>query len=116
MDVQRQQVVEAFPDLDAVPAGPQWAFALRRAKTIVGDRFGEDSDMAVMLYTAHLIQLGRGAASGRGAVTSETVGSVSRTYASPEAGSSGVGLRGTSYGAQFLSIAGMHTGPLLLST
>lgn len=117
MDVERQQVVEAFPELADVPAGPQWAFALARARSVVADRFGDDSDYAVMLYAAHTIAGGRQAATGRGEITSETVGSVSRTYATGGGATAiGVGLGGTIYGAMFIVLAGQYVGPWLLST
>jgi hypothetical protein len=85
------------PELLAV-SDERFSFVL----DLVGDEVDETTwggtyKLAAALYAAHLLTI---TTSNRGAVTGETVGSISRSYAS-RPGAGGTGLESTSYGAEY---------------
>lgn len=65
--------------------------------------FGTKADFARLLYTAHLLTISaRGSSGASGPLTSEKVGDLQRSYASP--GSVTDSLESTSYGLEFLRL------------
>ncbi len=91
------EVLALAPQLSTIPAIEQ-ALLLDIADTFVGeDYFADQSDAARLYMTAHLATMAN--LKGKGAVTAETVGALSRSY------STAPGLIGdlalTSYGAVF---------------
>lgn len=71
--------------------------------------FGDKAVHALSLYTAHLLALSDPERGGsRGAITSEKVGDLSTSYASPQVTT--VNMDATTYGARFSKLARQVTG------
>ena len=78
--------------------------------------FGDCADLACALVAAHIITLGlRGATSAAGAVTGESAGGLSRSYASaPTTGASGF-WQTTTFGQRYQALASTRcTSPMVL--
>lgn len=75
--------------------------------------WGDQYDYAVALYVLHLFTLGK--MNGRGSVTQETIGDITRQYASPGANAKDAGgLALTSWGQQYRALGmGRVKGPLV---
>lgn len=100
MAVEKEDIVAMAPELASLSDA---AFALAIADAtaeLPSAKWGDLHDRAVRLLAAHILSLSP--SSSRGAVTGETVGSVSRTYAQPRTSSTKVGssLDSTPYGAE----------------
>jgi hypothetical protein len=77
------------------------------AETFIDEKvFGNTTSYAVALYIAHMLKLGE--RTGNGAVTSERVGDISRTY---DSGTRGLGE--TSYGRLFLEVRRSRILPII---
>lgn len=100
-------VVDIAPELSTVAAGSQTAYLAIAGRAVDPEVWGESTDDGVRYMAAHLATLGNGSgAGGAGAVTSETLGPMSRTYASTVAGVEGA-LATTRYGVMFLNLLDM---------
>lgn len=76
---------------------------IARAKRRVNEgHWGDQYDDGVMYMTAHLLALSRRPSSAAGVVVSETVGSMSRSYAAPTSGDL---MQSTSYGQVFADLS-----------
>ena len=93
-------VVAIAPELASVPLATQTAILSAVEAQLAPSQWGARYDLACTYLAAHLgsasIAGGQGAA---GPVTSETVGSVSRSYAAPAATTANTGS--TSYGREY---------------
>jgi hypothetical protein len=101
--VTRDEVLGLAPELSVVEDGDaRWAFFAEEANRLSQAVWGDLRPYAMLYLVAHKMTVSvRGAASGgRGAVTSESVGGVSRTYATV-AGAGPTDYETTIYGAEY---------------
>ena len=108
MAATKADVVAIAPELSAVTDDRLAVFLAHSELLTSFSAFGTRATLAQALLVAHLLTLfpadGSGGGVGRGAVTSETVGSVSRSYAAPAGGASSLDLEATRYGRMYLAL------------
>lgn len=117
MAVGYQDIYDYAPEFAAVPNAIVTKFITYGLTRINATVWGEQADLATILITAHMLKragygnglAGTGAGGPRGAVTQESVGDLSRSYANPASGSSSSSdsessLSSTAYGAEFVAI------------
>lgn len=80
MSIVWQNVVDIAPELTSLPVGSQNAILAQVALQMNADVWGGKLDMGSAWLAAHVATVGKRNGAG-GAVQSETVGSVSRSYA-----------------------------------
>ena len=112
-------VVNLAPDLSGVSYGAQDLILEYVNDALAVDQFGgEDAlslKMARIYLAAHMAVLERTAASGSpGQVVSESVGGLSRTYASSSSGAA-TGFAATSYGRAYLDIVHRSMGRVMVA-
>lgn len=82
MAVTRAAIVARVPALDAVTTPSEWEAAIADAQLQVAQGvWGDLYELGVASLAAHLLLVGHPEVAGPGPVQSETVGSISRTYA-----------------------------------
>ena len=104
--------IAVFPEFASLPnVAAQVSGALNfMASDISAESFGSDYVKALMLLTAHwLILTGPQRSGGKGAVTSERVGDLSRSYQAANAMRT---LDSTSYGQMFIRLARRKVGAI----
>lgn len=102
-------VVAVAPELASVATATQNAILADVAAQLVAAQWGSRYDVACTYLAAHLGTLSKSGGQGvAGPVTSETVGSVSRSYAAPAVSESGMGS--TSYGREYERLKKQNVG------
>lgn len=114
----RENVIDFAPEFAAVDPAILDRFIAYAEPGVNPAVFGDETKRAGSLYTAHLLTLaqpaGTAAGAASGVVQSETIGSVSVTYAVPQSGTSSA-LSLTKYGAEFSRLARLRAcGPWVL--
>jgi hypothetical protein len=94
-----QELAAEFASLEEERINP---FIARAERQINEAYFGTLYDDAVLYMTAHLLKLAQSMPGGAGPVTSETAGSLSRSYAVPDG--CPADLAATSYGVQYWAL------------
>ena len=106
MAVTKADVVLIAPELSAVADGVFTAYLADAELELDLAAYGERADLAKKLHVAHhMTRSGYGTGGGRGDVTSESVGQVSRSYAAPTSSSSTPSpLSSTRYGQRLIAL------------
>ena len=99
-------VTNMAPELTSVTAGTQTAILAQVALQVSDEAWGELADVGAAYLAAHLATVGKRKGSA-GGVASESVGSVSRSYATK---STAVGLSSTAYGEEYERLVGLLPG------
>jgi hypothetical protein len=103
----RADVIAIAPELDSVAADdPRWAAFLTQADALPAGVWGRLLGQGAANLVAHKLTLSvrQQRTGGRGAVLSESVGGISRTYAAPASGDP-QGFDATTYGAEYRRLA-----------
>lgn len=100
MPVDKSFLLDLSPEFSTVDEARITRLVALAEPMIPSSKWGSKADLAVALYVAHLLTIGSTA--GKGAVTSERIGDIERTYAA--SGSSNKDLESTAWGAQFKAL------------
>jgi len=105
MSVTRSQVITRYPEFSDIADGEYFDSAIAQAENEISRlALGNRAKDAILALTAHYLSMGRSSRGGNpGAVVSERVGDMQRSYAAPMM-AEGNDLFSTSYGTQYRRI------------
>lgn len=103
MAVSATDIKKFAPELESEPNSRIQFFIDFALLSVNASVFGDKTDKAVALLTAHFMTLSNRGGSG-GSVTSEKVGDLSRSYSAPSGKVSESELATTAYGQMFLTL------------
>lgn len=112
MTVDKDYIVDIASEFSAIDSGRIDRLVVIAALQVPASKWGDVTDYGTALLVCHMLKLD--AQKGKGAVTDETIGDISRSFAAPSSGNKADGLDLTAYGTQFKQLRSTRVaGPLV---